>query len=394
MITDLRSPGLPWWPRSSPRLPSSVVGRLVALALPGGPEYVTAIRRVWDAGDAIAPLDARLPKPELDRVIAALQPGAIIEADGEPRTLDGGMATEEGDAAIVATSGTSGMPKGVVHTHASVEASARATSAALRVDPTADRWLACLPLAHIGGLAVVMRSLVTGTDVEVHDGFTAEAAIDAAARGATLVSLVTRALNQVPAELFRTVLIGGAAPPPDRPANVIATYGMTETGSGVIYDTTPLDGLEIAIADDGEIRLRGPMLFRGYRSGDNPFDNDGWFPTGDLGAWAPEGHLVVEGRRGDVIVTGGENVWPDPVERLLLQRPDVAQAAVIGRPDPDWGHRVVAVLVTEPGHDDPSLDDVKQTVADALPSWAAPKALEFVHDLPRTALGKVRRNLL
>ncbi len=326
--------------------------------------------------------------------MAALRPGAIIEGDGEPRSLPDGMATEDGDAAIVATSGTSGMPKGVVHTHASIEASALATSGALDVDPDRDKWLACLPLSHIGGLAVVMRSLVTGTPVEIHDGFDAAATIDAAKRGATLVSLVTRALNQVSPQLFRTVLIGGAAPPPDRPANVIATYGMTETGSGVIYDTTMLDGLEVSLGDDGEIRLRGPMLFRGYRSGPSPFTSDGWFPTGDLGSWSDDGHLVVAGRRGDVIVTGGEKVWPDPVERLLLQRPDIAQVALVGRPDPDWGHTVVAVIVTEPGHPAPDLDDIRRTVAEELPIWAAPKAIEFARDLPRTSLGKVRRNLL
>jgi O-succinylbenzoic acid--CoA ligase len=360
------------------------------------------IQRIWNAGDAIAPLDPRLPKAEADRVMAAIRPGAIMEADGEIRTLPGGLATEEGDAVVIATSGTSGEPKGVILTHASVRASAAATSAALAVDSDRDRWLACLPLSHIGGLAVVMRSLVTGTAVEVHDGFDAEAAIDAARRGATLVSLVTRALNQIAPELFRVVLIGGAAPPPDRPKNVIATYGMTETGSGVIYDDTPLAGLEISFradgdrndAADGEILLRGPMLFRGYRSGPLPFDRDGWFPTGDLGSWSETGSLVVAGRRGDVIVTGGEKVWPEPVERLLLARSDVAQAAVVGRPDPEWGHRVVAVIVVEPGHGRPRLEDVRQGIGEQLPVWAAPKELEFVADLPRTSLGKVRRNLL
>ena len=370
------------------------MGRLVALALPGGPSYETAIRRVWDAGDAIAPLDSRLPKQEQDRVLAALRPGAIIEADGEPRSLDGGLAVEQGDAVVVATSGTSGHPKGVVHTHQSVAASAWATSAALNVNSETDRWLACLPLAHIGGLAVVLRSVVTGTPVEIHDGFSAAAVIDAASRGATLVSLVTRALNQVPADLFRTVLIGGAAPPTDRPQNVIATYGMTETGSGIVYDTTPLDGAEISLAADGEILLRGPMLFRAYRDGESPLNADGWFPTGDLGSWSLEGHLVVQGRRGDVIVTGGEKVWPQPVEQLLAARPDVAQVAVIGRPDPDWGHRVVAVVVTTPGHADPELDDLRQSVTEQLPAWAAPKSVEFVNDLPRTSLGKVQRRLL
>ncbi len=382
------------------------MGRLLALALPGGPRYTAAIERAWAAGDAIAPLDNRLPESEQRRVMAVLKPGAVLEADGEIRTLDGGMPTEEGDAVVIATSGTSGRPKAVIHTHRSVEASAAATSKALDVDPSTDRWLACLPLAHIGGLAVVMRSIVTGTDVEVHDGFDAAAVIDAAGRGATLVSMVTRALNQVPAELFRAILIGGAAPPPDRAANVIATYGLTETGSGVVYETDPLDGLEITIgpppADpsirtpglEGEIHLRGPMLFRGYRSMPNPFDANGWFPTGDLGSWGPDGELRVAGRRGDVIVTGGEKVWPEPVERLLLQRADITDAAVIGRPDPDWGHRVVAVLVVADGHPTPTVDDLRDTIGRELPVWAVPKDIEVIGSLPRTSLGKLQRTLL
>lgn len=326
--------------------------------------------------------------------MAALQPGAVMEADGEIRQLADGLATEDGDALVIATSGTAGRPKGVIHTHASVQSSAAATSAALDVDPAKDKWLACLPLSHIGGLAVVMRSLVTETPVEVHDGFDAERTIAAAKNGATLVSLVTRALNQVSPKLFRTVLIGGAAPPPNRPKNVIATYGMTETGSGVVYDNTILDGLEVDLREGGEIFLRGSMLFRGYRSAPNPFDAEGWFPTGDLGSWSDEGNLVVAGRRGDVIVTGGEKVWPEPVERLLLSRPDIAQVALIGRVDPDWGHRVVAVVVVEQGHEQPTLDDLREWVVRELPVWAAPKELEFAKDLPRTSLGKVRRNLL
>ena len=230
-----------------------------------------------------------------------------------------------------------GRPKAVVHTHHSIAASAEATSKALSVDPLTDRWLACLPVAHIGGLSVILRSLATGTPLEVHDGFDADRVRTAALeRGVTLVSLVTRALNQVPAELFRTVLIGGAAPPDDLPDNVIPTYGMTETGSGVVYGSRVLDGCELRILDDdrnpidayevtGHIAVRGPMLFRGYRdrSGEvtAPFFDGGWFDTGDLGHWRPDGSVGVEGRDGEVIVTGGEKVWPAPVEALLSRGP-------------------------------------------------------------------------
>lgn len=370
------------------------MAQAVALALPAGPAYLEAVERVWDAGDAIVPIDDRLPPGEASRIMRALAPAAVIEADGERRSLGGGLPVEPGDAAVVATSGTGGEPKAVIHTRAGIEASARATSAALQVDPSTDRWLACLPLAHIGGLAVVMRSLVTGTPVELQPRFAPEAVIGAARRGATLVSLVTRALNQVPAELFRVVLLGGAAPPPERPVNVIATYGMTETGSGVVYDRRPLDGVEIDITAGGEIRLRGPMLFRAYRHDPDPFDPGGWFATGDLGRWGDDGLLIVDGRRGDVIVTGGEKVWPGPIETWLAARHDVAEIALVGRRDPDWGHRVVAVAVPTDPASPPTLSELRAATVERFPPWCAPRELELRSSLPRTSLGKVRRDRL
>ena len=375
--------------------------QLVALALRGGPAYVDTIRRVWDAGDAIAPIDLRLPEPERRRVMAAIAPTAVVEDDGEIRPLDGGRPVEPGDAAVVATSGTTGRPKAVVHTHASIEASARATSTALDVDPSTDRWLACLPLAHIGGLAVVMRSLVTGTDVVVHDGFDAPAVDRAAEDGATLVSLVTRALAQVRPESFRRIIIGGAAPPPDRPANVIATYGMTETGSGAVYDRRPLGGLEITVdrvaetGEDGsgEILLRGPMLLRCYRHDPHPFTAEGWFRTGDIGTF-DDGLLAVLGRRDDAIVTGGEKMWPARAEAILGRLESVAEIALVGRPDPEWGHRVVAVVVPSDPGAPPTLAELRDAVSAQLPVWYRPRELELRPELPKTNLGKIRRAAL
>lgn len=366
---------------------------LVMLDMAAGPGFVHALERVWAAGDAVFPLDQRLQRAEAGRVIAVVQPTAVIGADGE-RTRLAGKPLQSGDAVVVATSGTTGNPKAVIHTHTSVAASAHATSDGLGADPATDHWLACLPPAHIGGLAVIMRSLITGTELTVHEHFDPAAADQAAAEGVTLVSLVTRALNQVDIFGFRKVLIGGAAPPPDLPDHVIATYGMTETGSGCVYDGYPLDGVELRAAASGEIEIRSELLLRAYRTGEgeiNPFRPDGWFPTGDLGRIDPDGRLWIDGRAGDMIITGGENVWPHRIERVLETHSAIVEAAVIGRPDPDWGHRVVAFIVAA-GNVVPSLDEIRDHVRADLPAWNAPKELVVVDALPKTALGKIRKS--
>jgi o-succinylbenzoate---CoA ligase len=367
------------------------VAHLVALALPGGPAFVAALERVWERGDAAFPLDLRLPAAARDAVLDAMAPARVIDGDGEEHRRDGGRPVEDGDALVVATSGSTGTPKGVVLTHDAVAASAAATSRRLAVDPARDRWLACLPLAHVGGLAVVARALVTATPLTVLPGPDPDAVADAVARtGVTLVSLVPTALARLDPAWFRAIVLGGATPPPVVPPNAVTTYGLTETGSGVVYDGEPLDGVEVRIAGDGEVHLRGPMLLRTYRDGRDPKTADGWFPTGDVGAWR-DGRLVVHGRRGDMIVSGGENVWPEPIERVIGAHPGVADVAVAGRPDPEWGQRVVAfVVAAEPGRP-PSLDSLRDHVKEQLPPWCAPRQLVLVDALPRTALGKVRR---
>jgi O-succinylbenzoic acid--CoA ligase len=349
-------------------------------------------------------------------MLDALRPTRIVGSDGEQHALAGGVPVDEGDALVVATSGTAGEPKGVVLTHEAVVASARATTDRLGLDPRRHTWLACLPLAHIGGLSVVTRALITQTPLVVMPGFDADLVEDAGRSGrVSHVSLVSTALARLDPSVFSCVLLGGSKPPVTLPPNVVTTYGMTETGSGLVYDGVPLAGVEISIRQhndtypvsretddapsgpDGEILVRAPMLFRCYRDGEDgrvvgPDGTSSWFATGDAGHWEPDGRLAVSGRIDDVITTGAERVWPDLVERALSAHPDVAEVAVWKRSDPEWGERVVAWVV--PSNEAPSLEELRRIVAETIAPWAAPKELVLVDDLPRTAAGKVRRRAL
>jgi O-succinylbenzoic acid--CoA ligase len=366
---------------------------LVAIDLPGGPGFVTALRRAWNQGDAVLPLDQRLSATAKRRLLDALSPAAVDAGDG-PIRRPGGVPVEDGDALVMATSGTTGEPKGVVLTHAAVEASARATTERLGVSPDRHRWLACLPLNHVGGLAVVIRGLITGTPVEVLPRFSVPEVLERSGPE-VFVSLVASALRRVEARAFHTVLLGGAAPPSALDPNVVTTYGMTETGSGIVYDGMPLRGVEVAVDPlEGEIRVRAPMLLRAYRDGTVALDPAGWFATGDSGRFLPDGRLHVEGRLGDLIVTGGENVWPDPVEAAVRRLGSVAEVAVAGRPDSEWGQRVVAWVVPVAGAAPPTLAEVRAVVSELVAPYAAPRAVVTVDALPRTSIGKVRRDLL
>lgn len=352
------------------------VPRLIAIDQPGGPDFVAELLRIWDAGDAAFPVDQRLPADAKAGLMATMRVGDRVQP---------------GDALVVSTSGSTGDPKGVVLTHDAVAASAEATSKRLDVDDN-DHWLACLPLAHVGGLSVVTRALHTNTRLTVLPAFDAGAVM---ASGASIVSLVAATLPRIDPTLFRTIVLGGSRPPADRPLNTVTTYGLTETGSGVVYDGVPLDGVEVEFAEphepgaDGEVLLRGPMLLRAYRNDTDPKTSDGWLPTGDLGHWLPDGRLHVVGRRGDMIITGGENVWPEAVEAVLADHPEVHDVMVRGRDDDVWGQVVEAVVV--PNDVAPSLESLREHVKEQHPAFMAPRRLVIAKALPRTALGKLRR---
>lgn len=345
---------------------------LVAITAEGTDGFVDALRAAWDNGDAVLPVDPRLPAAAREAVRDALGAGRPVE---------------DGDAVVVATSGSTGTPKGVVLTFDALAAAARAVSRRLGVDPASDSWLACLPLSHVGGLGVVVRALVTGTPLTVRPAFDPRAE-------ATLVSLVPTLLDRFDTSRFRVVLAGGAADRTVRAPNVVHTYGMTETGGGVVYDRVPLDGVDVRTDAAGQLLVRGPMLLRCYRDGTDPRDHDGWLPTGDLGTVLADGRVVVQGRRSELIVTGGENVWPADVEEVLRSHPSVSDVAVAARDDPEWGQRVVAVVVPADRSSPPTLDEVRSWVKDRRPAFAAPRELVLADSLPRTTSGKVARDRL
>jgi len=406
--------------------------RLVAIALPR-PAAATAVVAAWEAGEAVLPLDPDAPAPELAGALAAARPTHLLDGDGRSR-LRGGEPVEPGIAAVVATSGTNGLPKAVELGADAISSSALAVSAALEAGP-GDRWLCCLPMHGVAGLAVLARAWRTGLPVEVHQRFD-PAAVGAAAGRATLVSLVPTMLRRllaagVEVARFRRVLLGGGPIPADLieeaaglGVGLVRTYGLTETFGGVVHDGHPLDGVELEIGGsgglqptppehrepgalkpgppehrepDGEILVRGPMLFRRYRGDPERTAaalRGGWLRTGDLGRLDPDGHLVVLGRRDELVISGGINVHPAEVEAVLATHPAVAEAAVAGRPDQEWGQRVAAFVVPRDPAAPPTLAELRAFALERLAPAKAPRELVLVPALPRGPSGKLLRRLL
>jgi O-succinylbenzoic acid--CoA ligase len=419
-------------------------GARVALALPAGVPFVATLHATLLLGAAVVPIDLRLAPAEQARRATA----ATILVD-EPLTAPPGAPAPplldrldpDAVATVMHTSGTTADPKPVELTFGNWCWNALGSALALGLDADDERWLCTLPLSHVGGLSILLRSAIYGTTVVLHERFDAEAAACALReQRITLASLVATTLARVldaagvpavpavpapgaartpPRPVFpdlRCALLGGAPIAPalaDRAraagVPVAQTYGMTEACSQVTTSTPgepetagwALLGQRVRIGDDDEIHVAGPTVAPGATGA------DGWLRTGDLGRLDERGRLVVTGRKADTIVTGGENVAPQEVEAILLAHPAVRDAGVHGRPDPEWGEAVVATVVLRDGdgagdgdtavdpHDHAAVaEQLRAHVAAHLARFKVPKQIAFAESLPRTPSGKLLRRQL
>jgi o-succinylbenzoate---CoA ligase len=390
-------------------------GATVALTMPPGREMVVLIHALMKLGAVVLPLNPRLTAAERADVLSAERPLVELSDAGELTQTEAdlpllGEHDMDDIHCRILTGGSSGAPRAIGLTYGNHLWSAVGSAFNIGVQPD-DRWLCCLPLSHIAGLSIVMRSVIYGTAFDLYEGFDTDTVGAAFERGdvsvASLVPTMLIRLLEAQANLSgpRAILIGGGPVPEDaleeavgRGASVAQTYGLTEACSQV---TTlgpadvkrklgsagrPLLTTHLRI-DDGEILVQGPTVAPGCA------DADGWLHTGDLGRIDDEGFLYVEDRIDDLIVTGGENVVPAEVEKVLLRHPQVTDAAVIGREDPEWQQAVTAVVVLREDAELPT-EELRRHCAEELAGYKVPKRIEIASALPRTPSGKLLRRAL
>ncbi|RBY82308.1 o-succinylbenzoate--CoA ligase [Blastococcus sp. TF02A-26] len=361
--------------------------------------HLTLVPAPEDPLQLLEPLRACLAGTAPLAVLPAGPPAAVSAARAALRPEE---PLEDGADLAVVTSGSTGSGRAVLLPASALRASGEATADRLG-GPGA--WLLALPVSAVAGLQVLCRSLLAGTTPTVlRRGEPLAAAVARMPAGRRYASLVPtqlrRYLGAEPDALraLDAVLVGGAATDPGLLARareagvaVVTTYGMTETAGGCVYDGRPLDGVDVRVRDGG-VELGGPVLALGYRGdpeGTAGAFVDGWFRTRDAGELT-DGVLTVHGRLDDVVVTGGVNVAPQAVEAVLREHPAVADAVVFGRPDDEWGQRVVAAVVPAAGAD-AGLDQLRPWVTERLGAPAAPRELHRIPAVPTLHTGKPDR---
>lgn len=380
-------------------------GELVAVDLPPGEVWLDVLADLWWRGVSVFPIDHRLTVREKRALVDIARPSVVVDPDGDTVFPDVGVTDPETAAVVIATSGTSGPPKLAELSRPALEGAIERANAAIEV--TVDTpWLAVLTPAHVGGLLVYLRAAIFDTPVAAHERFDPGALDGTGAVCTSMVPTMVARLATAGTALDDVTLVVGAAPL-DREtrglvqlqgARVFQTYGMTETCGGAAYEGVTIADVDIRIGAEGLIEVRGPTLFSGYRHDPQAtaeaFTVDGWFRTRDLGSIDGDGFLTIAGRVDDAIRTGGETVWPDEVESVLRSHPAVADVAVAGRPDAEWGHHVAAWVVPASMDAPPSLETLRAYCREHLARFKVPKEITVVATLPRTTTGKVRRHEL
>lgn len=390
------------------------------------------------------PLNWRLSVPELRQILAhgavqhlmhdasmAKLAAQVLEQFALP--TQSALEHVSGDVMVVYTSGSTGEPKGVVHTTSGMQANAQAAIDAQGLDAQ-TRTLSVLPMFHVGGLCIqLLPTLRAGGRVLLHERFDASRWLHDVATWRPTTSLLVpatmRALVEHPlwhqTDLSSLAFIGaGSSVVPisliqafhSRGIPVVQVYGATETGpvSTVLPPGAamahpgsvgwPVEGVSVRLVNNlgrqvgpgevGEIWIRGPNVMRGYhRAPDHPGFVDGWFKSGDLGRLGPGGQLEVVGRSKDMIISGGENIYPAEIENRLVGHPDVEECAVVGLPDPRWGEVPVLVVVPRAGKN-PSEASLRAAYETSLARFKHPRRVIVRSQLPKTALGKVQKSVL
>ena len=387
----------------------------VALTMHPGREEVVLVHALMKLGAVLLPLGPKMTAEERAAVLAVEEPALDLTDPGELTQTEADLpllGEHDMDDVVcrLLTSGSTGRPHPVGLTYGNFLWSAVGSGFNIGVQPE-DRWLCCMPLSHVAGLGIVMRSAIYGTTAVIHDGFDVDRVAAALAEDrisviSVVATMLTRLL-EVGADLSgpRAVLVGGGPVPEEsleeatgRGATVVQTYGLTEACSQVTTLAPgeaqrklgsagrPLLTTHLRI-QDGEILVQGPTVAPGHA------DADGWLHTGDLGRIDEDGFLYVEDRIDDMIVSGGENIIPAEVEKVLLRHPEVADAAVVGREDPEWQQAVTAIVVLEDGSE-VTPDELRRHCAEALAGFKVPKRVELAAALPRTPSGKLMRRAL